>query len=152
MLKDGMTGFDLFEPTEIDEALELLGRFGREAWLLAGGYDSLDWFKDRIKQPTAVIDLDRIDELRGIRDVDGGVEIGAMTTLTEVVLMFAPLGIGGYLLYVTASTGTELFGALGWYMVTVASGLAFKRQQDARSGYAELFLREAARPSAQADD
>lgn len=35
---------------------------------------------------------------------------------------------------------------------TVASGLAFKRQQDARSGYAELFLREAARPSAQADD
>jgi xanthine dehydrogenase YagS FAD-binding subunit len=84
MLKDGMTGFDLYEPTGTDEVVDLLDRFGSEAWLLAGGYDSLDWFKDRIKQPAAVIDLDRVDGLRGVRDVDGGVEIGAMTTLTEV--------------------------------------------------------------------
>jgi Na+/H+-dicarboxylate symporter len=46
-----------------------------------------------------------------------------MTTLTQGVLMFAPLGIGGYLLFVTASTGTELFGALGKYMLTVALAL-----------------------------
>jgi len=84
MLKDGMTGFDLYEPANIDETLELLGRFGADAWLLAGGYDSLDWFKDRIKQPTAVIDLDRVEGLHGIREAGGGVEIGAMTTLTEM--------------------------------------------------------------------
>ncbi|NNL30685.1 MAG: xanthine dehydrogenase family protein subunit M, partial [Gemmatimonadetes bacterium] len=48
------------------------------------GYDSLDWFKDRVKIPEAVIDLSHIGELHGIREVDGAVEIGAMTTLTEV--------------------------------------------------------------------
>ncbi|TDI36296.1 MAG: xanthine dehydrogenase family protein subunit M, partial [Acidobacteria bacterium] len=49
-----------------------------------GGYDSLDWFKDRIKTPDAVIDLDGIEELRGIRETEDGIEIGALTTLTEV--------------------------------------------------------------------
>jgi xanthine dehydrogenase YagS FAD-binding subunit len=51
---------------------------------LAGGQDSLDWFKDRAKRPGAVIDLTGTDELQGIRETDGGIEIGAMTTLTEI--------------------------------------------------------------------
>jgi xanthine dehydrogenase YagS FAD-binding subunit len=51
---------------------------------MAGGYDSLDWLKNRSKGPRAVIDLERLDELRGIREIAGGVEIGALTTLTEV--------------------------------------------------------------------
>ena len=53
--------------------------------MLAGGYDSLDWFKDRVKQPTAVIDLEGVSELRGVRETSDGIEIGAMTTLTEIV-------------------------------------------------------------------
>lgn len=84
MLSDAMTGFELLQPTTIEDAVELLDRHGREAWVLAGGYDSLDWFKDRVKQPAAVIDLEGIDELRGVRSVDGGIEIGAMTTLTAL--------------------------------------------------------------------
>jgi xanthine dehydrogenase YagS FAD-binding subunit len=53
---------------------------------LAGGLDSFDWLKDRIKRPKVVVDLSQIPELRGVRESDGGgVEIGAMTTLTEVV-------------------------------------------------------------------
>ncbi|MGB1840148.1 MAG: FAD binding domain-containing protein [Longimicrobiales bacterium] len=84
MLSDAMTGFELLQPTTIDDAVELLDRHGREGWVLAGGYDSLDWFKDRVKQPTAVIDLEGVKELRGVRSVGGGIEIGAMTTLTEV--------------------------------------------------------------------
>lgn len=84
MLSDAMTGFELLQPTTIDDAVELLDRHGREGWVLAGGYDSLDWFKDRVKQPTAVIDLEGVEELRGVRSVGGGIEIGAMTTLTEV--------------------------------------------------------------------
>jgi xanthine dehydrogenase YagS FAD-binding subunit len=53
--------------------------------VLAGGLDSFDWLKDRIKRPKVVIDLSQVNELRGVREVNGGLEIGAMTTLTEVV-------------------------------------------------------------------
>src|SRR5207248_3628832 len=43
------------------------------------------WLKDRIRKPAAVLDLSGIEELRGIRATTDGLEIGAMTTLTEVV-------------------------------------------------------------------
>jgi xanthine dehydrogenase YagS FAD-binding subunit len=52
---------------------------------MAGGLDSFDWLKDRIKKPKVVVDLSGVDELKGIRTTDSGIEIGAMTTLTEVV-------------------------------------------------------------------
>jgi xanthine dehydrogenase YagS FAD-binding subunit len=52
---------------------------------MAGGLDSFDWLKDRIKQPKIVVDLSGIDELKGIRSTNDGIEIGAMTTLTEIV-------------------------------------------------------------------
>jgi xanthine dehydrogenase YagS FAD-binding subunit len=53
---------------------------------MAGGLDTFDWLKDRIKRPKVVVDLSQISELRGIRALDGGgLEIGATTTLTEVV-------------------------------------------------------------------
>jgi len=84
MLKDVMAGFELFHPTDVDEALVLLERFGDRGWALAGGYDTLDWLKDRTKSPDAVIDLERIPELRGVTETADGIEIGAMTTLTEV--------------------------------------------------------------------
>jgi xanthine dehydrogenase YagS FAD-binding subunit len=53
--------------------------------VLGGGLDSFDWLKDRIKKPKVVVDLSQIAELRGIRDWNGGLEIGSMTTLSEVV-------------------------------------------------------------------
>jgi len=84
MMKDMMAGFELFQPTDVDSALELLDRHGADGWRLAGGYDSLDWLKNRSKGPRAVIDLEGLDELRGIRETADGVEIGALTTLTEV--------------------------------------------------------------------
>ena len=84
MKRDMMPSFALFQPTDMDSAVELLGRWGEKGWAIAGGYDSLDWFKDRIKTPEAVIDLDGVDELRGIRASGDGVEIGPLTTLTEV--------------------------------------------------------------------
>ena len=52
---------------------------------MAGGLDSFDWLKDRIKKPKIVVDLSGIDELKGIRSTNDGIEIGAMTTLTEIV-------------------------------------------------------------------
>jgi xanthine dehydrogenase YagS FAD-binding subunit len=52
---------------------------------MAGGLDSFDWLKDRIKKPQALVDLSGIEELRGVRTTNDGIEIGAMTTLSEVV-------------------------------------------------------------------
>ena len=85
VIRDVMPAFELFQPTSIEDAQALLNRYGAEAWVLAGGLDSLDWLKDRIKRPQAVVDLGSIAELKGVRERDGGIEIGAMTTLTEVV-------------------------------------------------------------------
>jgi xanthine dehydrogenase YagS FAD-binding subunit len=85
MSKDMMAGFELFQPDTVESAIDLLGRYGDEGWALAGGNDSLDWFKDRIKRPRYVVDLTGIETLRGIRETsDGGMEIGALTTLTAI--------------------------------------------------------------------
>ena len=84
-----MPAFELYQPGSVDDALMLLDRHGSDAWVLAGGLDSFDWLKDRIRKPKVVIDLSGINELRGIRSMghnfSDGIEIGAMTTLTEVV-------------------------------------------------------------------
>jgi xanthine dehydrogenase YagS FAD-binding subunit len=80
-----MPAFELFQPASVDDALSLVERYRGDAWLLAGGLDSFDWLKDRIKRPRVVVDLSGVSELRGIRPFEGGLEIGAMTTLTEVV-------------------------------------------------------------------
>jgi xanthine dehydrogenase YagS FAD-binding subunit len=65
--------------------VRLLDQHGADAWVLAGGLDSMDWLKDRLKRPKVVVDLSQIRELRGIKEVNGGLEIGAMTPLTEIV-------------------------------------------------------------------
>ena len=58
----------------VDAALELLERYGEKAWVLAGGMDSFDWLKDRSKRVAVVVDLSQIAALRGIKEVDGGLE------------------------------------------------------------------------------
>jgi xanthine dehydrogenase YagS FAD-binding subunit len=85
VIHDVIPAFELFQPTSVDDALALQSRYGAKAWVLAGGLDSFDWFKDRIKRPEVVIDLSQVKELRGVRPAGDGLEIGAMTTLTEVV-------------------------------------------------------------------
>ncbi len=85
VIRDVIPAFELFQPTSVDDALSLQARHGAKAWVLAGGLDSFDWFKDRIKRPEVVIDLSQVRELRGVRVAGDGLEIGAMTTLTEVV-------------------------------------------------------------------
>ena len=85
VIRDVMPAFDLLQPNSIAEARKLFEQHGREAWVLAGGLDSFDWLKDRIKQPKSVVDLSGVEELKGIRNTSDGIEIGAMTTLTEVV-------------------------------------------------------------------
>jgi len=85
IIRDIMPAFELFQPPTVEDAVALVDRYGTKGWVMAGGLDSFDWLKDRIKRPSVVIDLSQIKELRGVRPANGGVEIGAMTTLTEIV-------------------------------------------------------------------
>ena len=89
VIRDVMAAFELFQPASVADAQKLLEQHGPDAWVLAGGLDSFDWLKDRIRKPKAVVDLSGIEELRGVRTLGNnggdGIEIGAMTTLTEVV-------------------------------------------------------------------
>jgi xanthine dehydrogenase YagS FAD-binding subunit len=79
-----MPTFQLYQPTSVADAHQLLQQHGSDALVLAGGLDSMDWLKDRIRKPKVVVDLGGVDELRGIRETADGILIGAMTTLTEV--------------------------------------------------------------------
>jgi xanthine dehydrogenase YagS FAD-binding subunit len=83
-IRDVMPAFELFQPASVSDALGVLDRHGADAWVMAGGLDTFDWLKDRIRRPKVVVDLSRVAELRGIKEANGGLEIGAMTTLTEV--------------------------------------------------------------------
>ena len=84
VIRDMMPAFELFQPSSIEDALALLDRQGKRSWVLAGGLDSLDWLKDRIKRPEAVVELGAIAELRDVSSTGAGLEIGAMATLTEI--------------------------------------------------------------------
>ena len=83
VIRDVMPAFDLLQPDTAAEAQRLLQQ-NDDAWVMAGGLDSFDWLKDRIKKPKVLVDLSGVEELKGIRATSDGVEIGAMTTLTEI--------------------------------------------------------------------
>jgi xanthine dehydrogenase YagS FAD-binding subunit len=85
VIRDVMPAFELVQPNSITDAQMVLEQQGDNGWVLAGGLDSFDWLKDRIKKPKVVVDLSGIGELKGVRTTADGIEIGAMTTLTEVV-------------------------------------------------------------------
>jgi xanthine dehydrogenase YagS FAD-binding subunit len=84
MSKDMMPHFELYQPDSVEGALDLAKRIGAGAWFMAGGNDSLDWFKDRNKRPAAVIEIAGIKTLSGIRETPDGIEIGSLTTLAEI--------------------------------------------------------------------
>ena len=85
MLRDMMSTFELQQPTTVADALKSLKKAGKDGWVMAGGNDSLTWVKDRVKQPKTVIDITGISELKGIRENANGIEIGSLTSLTEIV-------------------------------------------------------------------
>ncbi len=82
---DVMPNMELYQPVQVEDALEIASRFADRGWLVGGGQDTYGWLKDRAKSIDALIDLSGIESLRGIRETDDGIEIGALTTLTEVI-------------------------------------------------------------------
>jgi carbon-monoxide dehydrogenase medium subunit len=77
--------FDYHAPKSVAAALTLLGQLGGDAKLLAGGHSLLPMMKLRFAQPAHLIDLNRIAELRGIRDDGDAIAIGAMTSENELI-------------------------------------------------------------------
>jgi carbon-monoxide dehydrogenase medium subunit len=72
--------FEYFRPSSIAEAVDLLARHGEDAKVLAGGHSLIPAMKLRLARPTALVDLGRVPDLAGIREVGERLAIGAMTT------------------------------------------------------------------------
>jgi carbon-monoxide dehydrogenase medium subunit len=77
--------FDYLAPTTVEEALSALASAGDDAKIIAGGQSLLPVLRMRLNAPEVVIDLGKIDALRGVRDDGDAIVIGAMTTHADVL-------------------------------------------------------------------
>jgi aerobic carbon-monoxide dehydrogenase medium subunit len=73
------SSFEYHRPTTIDEALDLLASLGDDAKVLAGGQSLIPVLRLRLAAPEVIVDVGRIEELRGVRDDGDAIVIGAMT-------------------------------------------------------------------------
>jgi carbon-monoxide dehydrogenase medium subunit len=76
--------FDYVAPTTVEEALAALAQYGDEAKIIAGGQSLLPVLRMRLNAPEWVIDLRRIDSLKGVRDEGDSILVGAMTRHCDV--------------------------------------------------------------------
>src|SRR5690606_36275839 len=81
---DVMPEMNLYQPVTVADAVSLASQLADRGWLVGGGQDTYGWLKDRVKRPEALIDLNGIEAMRGVREVEDGIEIGALSSLTEV--------------------------------------------------------------------
>lgn len=81
-----LSSFHFYQPRTVADVIELLGRNpgDRVTRILAGGTDLLPSMRQKLFEPEYVINLRRVEELRGIRETEQGIEIGATTTLNEI--------------------------------------------------------------------
>ncbi len=77
--------FDYVAPTSVADALAALAEAGDDAKVLAGGQSLLPILRMRLNAPEMVIDLGRIEELKGVRDDGDAIVIGAMTAYADVL-------------------------------------------------------------------
>ena len=77
--------FDYLSPGSVDEASRRSAHFGDDAKIIAGGQSLLPVLRMRLNAPQVVVDLGKIDSLRGIRDDGDAIVIGAMTTHHDVL-------------------------------------------------------------------
>src|SRR5258707_8719098 len=72
--------FDYHRPGSLDEAVHVLGNAGEDAKVIAGGQSLLPLLRLRLAYPSLLVDVGRLDELRGVRDDGDSLLIGAGTT------------------------------------------------------------------------
>src|SRR6516165_7889901 len=77
--------FAYHRPRSVDEAIALLAQHGEEARVVAGGHSLIPMMKLRLARPAHLLDLQDLDELRGIHGETGVVVVGAMTTQHEMI-------------------------------------------------------------------
>jgi carbon-monoxide dehydrogenase medium subunit len=77
--------FDYVAPTSVEEAVQALAAAGEDGKVLAGGQSLLPVLRLRLAYPEVVVDLGRIESLKGVRDDGDAIVIGAMTTHAEVI-------------------------------------------------------------------
>ena len=77
--------FDYHAPTSVSEAITLLNDLGEDAKILAGGHSLLPMMKLRFAEPAHLVDLNRIPQLKGIREEAGLIKIGAMTIENDIL-------------------------------------------------------------------
>ena len=77
--------FDYVRASSVDEAVQALTEHGEEAKVLAGGHSLIPLLRLRLAYPTALVDVGRIDEMRGVRDDGDHLVIGAATTHDAVI-------------------------------------------------------------------
>jgi carbon-monoxide dehydrogenase medium subunit len=77
--------FAYHRPRSLDETLGLLAQHGEDARVVAGGHSLIPMMKLRLARPEHLIDLQDLDELRGIRGEPDVVIIGAMTTQHQLI-------------------------------------------------------------------
>jgi carbon-monoxide dehydrogenase medium subunit len=78
------SSFEYFAPSTLAEAQSLLSAHGGDAKVVAGGHSLIPMMKLRLAEPKYLIDLGRIPDLSYIREQDGGLAIGAMTSYYEI--------------------------------------------------------------------
>jgi xanthine dehydrogenase YagS FAD-binding subunit len=124
---DVMPDIELYQPTDEENALALANTLGADGWLVGGGQDTYGWLKDRNKNPAAMIELTQIDAWKGIKEITDGIEIGAVTTLTDIANN--PLVQSRYALLATAA------GKVASPQIRNVGTLGGNLNQDARCWY-----------------
>jgi 4-hydroxybenzoyl-CoA reductase subunit beta len=79
-----LPAFEYLTPRTVGDAVKYLADRGADAMLVAGGTDLFPNMKRRQFEPKVLVGLRGIRELRGVRSSNGGLTIGASTTLTQV--------------------------------------------------------------------
>jgi len=130
---DVMPDIELYQPTDEENALALANTLGADGWLVGGGQDTYGWLKDRNKNPAAMIELTQIDAWKGIKEIADGIEIGAVTTLTDIANN--PLVQSRYALLATAagkvaSPQIRNVGTLGGNLIQDARCWYYRRGLD----------------------
>jgi carbon-monoxide dehydrogenase medium subunit len=90
--------FQLHSPRSSDEVLELLGEFGEDAKVLAGGQSLVPMMNMRLARPAHLIDLNRVESFAGLVELpDGAYQLGPLVRHYDAEMLAGAPGVGGYL-------------------------------------------------------
>jgi carbon-monoxide dehydrogenase medium subunit len=108
--------FDYEVAESVDHAIELLGQYGDESKLLAGGHSLIPIMRLRLAAPTVLVDLGRLDDLRYVRDEGEYLAIGALTRHRELLfndLIKEHCGIVGWTAGLLGDPSVQHRGTIG---------------------------------------